>query len=219
MKKHFWWLLPLVALAIFTPFSAKLDLSAAQLFYKQGKFQSSQVIDFFYDDATKPAMFIGIVAAVVLAISYFWAPIKAWRKSALVLVLTMVIGAGFIVHTLLKDHWGRPRPKQIVEFGGNQAFRPYYNPNFFDQKETSRSFPCGHCTMGFYFFAVGFIFRRIGYQLLEYLSYFLALVWGGAIGITRMAQGGHFLSDVLMTALILWLVAGFFDWLIYEEFE
>ena len=94
----------------------------------------------------------------------------------------MVVGAGFIVHTALKDHWGRPRPKQIIAFGGEQTFRPFYSPNFFHQPEPSKSFPCGHCTMGFYFFAVAFALRRSGYRrgnILAMLSrFFLAWPWG-----------------------------------------
>ena len=127
--------------------------------------------------------------------------------------------AGFIRHTAFKDHWGRPRPKQVVEFGGHQQFRPYYSPNFFNQPEPSRSFPCGHCTMGYYFFAVAFVLRRMGSKIWEVVSYIFALLLGSALGLARMAQGGHSLSDVLWTALIMWLVAGAFDWLAYSVRE
>ena len=129
------------------------------------------------------------------------------RTHALALVLTIILGAGFITHTLLKDHWGRPRPKQVTEFGGSQPFRPFYSPNFFHQPHPSKSFPCGHCTMGFYFFALALVLKRLGYRKGYYFTFAFALVFGITLGISRMAQGGHFLSDVLAAGLIMWITA------------
>ena len=51
----------------------------------------------------------------------------------------MAIGVGLFTHILLKDHWGRPRPKQVTQFGGTQEFHPFYKPNFFDQPQPSRA--------------------------------------------------------------------------------
>ena len=130
------------------------------------------------------------------------------------LLLSLALGAGLIAHTLLKDRWGRPRPRQVAEFGGHQQFRPYYLPNFFHQPEPSKSFPCGHCTMGFYFFAVALVCQRQGWRWGAIFSYFLAFFLGILLGVTRMAQGGHFFSDILVSALLMWWVASLLDrWL------
>lgn len=215
INKYLWWLLPVLALLLVTPFLSQWDQNIEDYFY-QNHFASNAFYDFMYVYGVIPALFVGLSALLILALSYVVPSYKKWRRPALVLVLTMAIGAGFIVHTLLKDHWGRPRPKQVIEYGGKQPFRPYYNPNLNNPIEPSKSFPCGHCTMGFYFFAVALLFRRFGYRKWSWTFFIFSLAMGIALGITRMGQGGHFLSDVLVTGLILWITAGAFDWLIYE---
>jgi lipid A 4'-phosphatase len=214
-----WWV-PILLMAIITPFTPMLDLWIERYFYQgDGQFISNNFTNFFYNWGFFPADIVAIIAAIVLVLSYVIRPWKKVRSLALMLVLTLVLGAGIITHAILKDHWGRPRPKQITEFGGMQAFRPYYYPNFFHQPEPSKSFPCGHCSTGFYFFALALAAKRMGNKILSYGSYIFAFILGIALGITRMAQGGHFLSDVLMTALIMWLTALTCEWLIYSREE
>src|SRR6476619_7728679 len=36
------------------------------------------------------------------------------------LISTMILAPGLLVNVLLKDHWGRPRPIDVTQFGGNQ---------------------------------------------------------------------------------------------------
>jgi membrane-associated PAP2 superfamily phosphatase len=71
--------------------------------------------------------------------------------------------------------------------------------------------------MGFYFFAAALICQRFRWRYLSYLCYAFAIALGIALSFARMAQGGHYLSDVLFTALIMWLTALFFDWLIFRK--
>ncbi len=220
MKKdlynQLWWMLPILGMALLTPFVSTWDNELEAYYYAQG-FSTNALYRFMYNYSVYPAQIVAVLSCIALILSYWKPKYYKWRKASLVLVLTMVFGAGFLVHTVLKDHWGRPRPKQVIEYGGRQTFRPYYQPNFFKQPEPSRSFPCGHCTMGFYFFAVSFVLWRYKYDLWGWILFGLALIWGALLGLTRMAQGGHFLSDVLMTGIILWVVAGFFDKLIYSQ--
>ena len=217
MKNQLWWLLPITAFLFFTPFSAEIDLIIERYFYKSKQFVTNPYTDFFYQFGIVPAQLIGAAALLTFLLSYVWKKGKPYRTEALYLILTLAIGAGFIVHTLLKDQWGRPRPKQVIEFGGAQAFRPYYSPNFTNQPEPSRSFPCGHCTMGFFFFAIGFLCLRKGHLSWGLASFAFALALGFALGVTRMAQGGHFLSDVLASAILMWLSAAAFDKLLLQS--
>lgn len=211
-----WWL-PLFLMALLTPWSPSLDLAVSQFFYRLGgdNFISNDITTFFYTYGVIPADLLVATALMIFITSYILHR-KEWRAPALVLILTLAIGAGLIIHPLLKDQWGRPRPKQIVQFGGMQEFRPYYKPNFFNQPEPSRSFPCGHCSMGFYFFALMLVGKRIDRPLIQYIGLSIALGLGIALSIVRIAQGGHFLSDTLMTALIMWETALLCDFLIYH---
>jgi lipid A 4'-phosphatase len=208
LQPYFFFLLPLLGILLLAPFTPALDLSISHSFYdKWGYFKSNAFYDFLTHYMVSPAMTLAVVALLMYLLSFIVFSLKKFREPCLVLVLTIVLGAGFITHNLLKDHWGRPRPKQVIEFNGKQEFRPFYIPNFFHQPEPSKSFPCGHCTMGFYFFALALILRRGGYEALFYLTFIFALVLGFGLGLARIAQGGHFFSDVLFSAFIMWITA------------
>ena len=220
-NKTFLWLIPILVMALLAPFTSFLDLSIERYFYHLGEgtvehFVVHPFYEFMYNYAILPSWFIVIPAIIILALSYLIKSFKVWKQHALYLVLTFVIGAGFIVHATFKDHWGRPRPKQVIEFGGIQEFRPFYKPNF-HPPEPSKSFPCGHCSVGFYFFSFVFLGARLRKKWITNAGWILGIGLGSFLGLTRMAEGGHFLSDVLMSGLIMWLTALACDWLIYEE--
>jgi len=113
----------------------------------------------------------------------------------------MIVGPGLIVNSLLKDNWGRPRPRDIVEFGGRHQ---YEAPLRIDPASGGKSFPCGHATMGFYFFAPAFVLmlkrRKWGRAL-----WVFGLLYGLLIGWVRVVQGGHFVSDVIFSGGIVYL--------------
>lgn len=213
------WTIPLLLLLIIAPFTPWIDLNLAQYFYnsESGHFSNSPIYTFIFDWGPLPALMTAVIAGILYLLSFIVRPWKPWRKPALVLMLTMALGAGVIVHAILKDHWGRPRPKQIEQFGGTEAFRPFYEPNLSIKKEPMKSFPCGHCTMGFFFFGSAFIGWRLRIPWLVWTSIILSIVLGLLLGWTRIAQGGHFFSDVLASAVIMWLTAATADWLLYSE--
>ena len=116
------------------------------------------------------------------------------RCAALVL-LVLAIGPGLIVHSLLKDHWGRPRPAQIVDFGGSGHYVP---PGVIsDQCARNCSFVSGHASAGF-MIAAGALFWP--HRRRRWLA--AGLVAGSLIGAVRIVQGGHFLSDVIGAGLV-----------------
>lgn len=215
-----WWL-PIVAFLAIAPFTPWLDLHISEFFYLQGlpetHFVSNDLTSFLFEYGTWPANITFAGALIVYLLSFPLQRWKRWRSSALLLVLTMILGAGVITNAILKDHWGRPRPKQVVQFGGKQEFRPFYSPNFFHQPEPSKSFSCGHCSTGFYFFALMLVGKRLGKRWLYWSGFVLAIGLGTALSLLRIFQGGHFLSDVLASALIMWLTALVCAWLVYSE--
>ncbi len=119
------------------------------------------------------------------------------RRDGIFLLLAVVVGPGLIVNLLFKDHWGRPRPRDIVEFGGPSPYRSPLLP----QRGGAASFPCGHCSVGFLLGAGWWIWKGRRPALAR-ASLALGLAAGTAIGLGRMAAGGHFLSDVVWSALL-----------------
>jgi lipid A 4'-phosphatase len=215
MKK--WIIGPIIAMAILTPFTPLLDQSIARMIYERTHFSGDAFSNFFYNYGRLPAVILFFFALFILVGSYLSAALKKWRPAALALSLMMVIGPGLIVNALLKDHWGRPRPKQTEEFGGTQSFRPYYLPNFSEETNGLKSFPCGHCSMGFYFFSLALVGRQYGKRWVFFTGLFLAIFLGVALSIARMLQGGHYLSDVLMSGLLMWLTAVAIDKALFDR--
>ncbi len=125
------------------------------------------------------------------------------------LLLGLAIGPGILVNALLKEHWGRARPSQIVEFGGHAHFSA---PWVMAQECAGNcSFASGHAAGAFFLLGLGFAFRK------RWL-YALGVGWGMLIGYVRMVQGGHFFSDVLIAGLLVYLVfACLSEWLLRAE--
>lgn len=199
-------IIPILLWIAFTPWSAWLDIKISHTFYEHASFVSHPFWDWLFIYGLWPAWLIVGLALVGFTLSFFTS-FLSWRKPCLFLLLTFALGVGLIIHAGLKDHWGRPRPRQVTEFGGQQAFRPYYQPNLENQPEPSKSFACGHASMGFYFFAVALLGNVYHSRHLYWLGMGLAWGLGSLLSLARIAQGGHFLSDTIASALIMWLTA------------
>lgn len=208
--KNSGWLLPILAMIAVTPWISTFDMRLSTYFYQgHGEFSNNKFFMFLFNYGTFPALLTAITAFIVFIYTVLLKKKLQWRSITLSLMITLAVGSGLIVNGVLKDHWGRPRPKQLIEFGGKQQFRPYYSPNFFHQPEPSKSFPSGHSSMGFYFFVLALIGKRKNIQWLFWFGMILAIILGVALSWARIAQGGHFLSDTMMSALIMWLTAYF----------
>lgn len=153
-----------------------------------------------YHFGTLPAMLAVLVGlgGLVLKVGR---RLPAERNFATVyLALVLAVGPGLVANAILKDHWGRPRPRDVVEFGGRHAYEPVWVR---DVSSTGKSFPCGHATMGFFFFSYYFIHRRRNAQL-AWAGLWGGLVLGWLIGLARAVQGGHFLTDTWWAMGLMW---------------
>jgi len=138
---------------------------------------------------------------------------RRWRfgpldvRAAAFLLLSLALGPGLLVNAVLKDHWGRARPAQVTEFAGTQHFTPALIPA--DQCARNCSFPAGHPAMGFYLVSFAFLVRD---PRRRRIAEGAAIATGALIGVARMAQGGHFLSDVVFSGLLVYGTS----WLLYR---
>ncbi|MFA6916948.1 MAG: phosphatase PAP2 family protein [Parachlamydiales bacterium] len=223
IRKHGRWLIPLLLFIAYTPWSGEIDLALTKQFYNHdgvgdNRFMQSPWILFVFNWGVMSGWLVIAFCFIFLLYSYITKKCLEWRKAAWVPILVLAIGSGLIVHAVLKDNWGRPRPKQVIEFGGNQEFRPYYKP-YFNNPQISKSFACGHCSIGFFFFAVALIGERMRRRKLEIFGYVAALAAGGVLSYIRIAQGGHFFSDVVVSALIMWFTSLIICWLVFRQKE
>lgn len=218
-KKHLKWFFPLFFLSAFAPFTPYLDLEVSSLFFTSDSG--------FYDNAFFKILFrygelfglaTGAFASLLFALSFLRPKWKKWRRGAFAITATLFIGAGFLTNVLLKGYWGRPRPKQVEQFGGKHAYRPFWRPDFHTRHDPQRSFPSGHVAMGFYFLSICFVGRRIKNHPLFAVGIILTTGLGGSLMVARVAQGGHFLSDVVASLILMWIVALAVDKFTWGEF-
>jgi lipid A 4'-phosphatase len=188
-----------VALAIMFIAYPKLDLTFHHLFYSKDVgfyLKDNPVVVFFYNAV--PIFVRGFVALLLLSALYINIRkrkiLGIGNKEVIYLLLVLAIGPGLIVNGIFKEHWGRARPAQITEFGGTKHFSPAFIPA--DQCEKNCSFVSGHASVGFYLVAVALLLKRWRKTAIT-----IALTIAAAIGFARIAQGGHFLSDVIFSGV------------------
>lgn len=114
--------------------------------------------------------------------------------------LAMALGPGLLVNIGLKDHWSRPRPVHVQEFGGKHTFRPWWKTDGGCQKNCS--FVSGEVAGAFWLVAPASLAPPPARTPLIAAAIGVGLVT--ALG--RVAFGGHFLSDAIFAALFTLLI-------------
>lgn len=175
----------------------QIDLEAARFFYRDGRWIGSE----------QPGVegFRKLLSVIVFTLPA--AAVAAWLlgrligrpgggRAALVLVIALALGPGLIVNAGLKEHWGRARPSQIVEFGRDRAFTPVLVPT--NECRRNCSFASGEVAMGFGLLTLALFVggRR------RWIAMLPGLALGTGMAVARMSAGGHFLSDSIFAGLI-----------------
>ena len=192
----------LFAAVVFSVFP-QLDLWVSQLFYlDHGQFPANDMwlVQFIYHGIPWAGRVL-FASSILLLIVAVLMPSKVsrrnWRRACAVITV-VVLGIGLLVHTVLKDGMGRPRPRDVQVFAGPAAFVPVFVPSQYCQ--TNCSFVSGHAAVGFALMSLG----MFGIRKKRQFWLLTGLIAGGLIGLTRIAQGGHFLSDIVFSLIAIW---------------
>lgn len=156
--------------------------------------------DFIYKYAIFLGYFLAVFSLIMISVSYWKKSVVKWRKAAYFMLFVMILGPGVLVNGTFKEHWGRPRPRDITEFNGQDDYVKVWVKG----ATKGKSFPCGHASMGFYL-AIPFLFLRKRYKSWAWGFLIFGTLYGLLIGYARMIAGGHFASDVLWAAGMVWL--------------
>ena len=182
-------------LILFTALVSWLDLDrkVSALFYTpdQGFFLAEkQPWLWMYHQGTLPGVLFLLGGLCLWFGGYFYGRLFKWRKYMLLIFLTSVLSSGILINGILKPYWGRPRPSEITEFGGEWQYQHAYSHGC---PGKGQSFPSGHAAMGFAFVPLLFFKKK---SRAAFAVGVASLGFGVLMGATRVVQGAHFLTDV-----------------------
>jgi len=202
-----WIGLALVALIVFR--DSTVDLWAAKLFYHPEKYpdvwweENNWLWNFFYHGAP---ILTGVLLGgclLILGGQARWAWAREYKRGAIYIFLVIALGPGLVINSFFKPSWGRPRPREVHELGGLHTYKAVWQP---DWGAPGKSFPCGHCSVGFSFGAVAWVLReRRPRWALGVFGF--SVILGLGMGVGRIAAGGHFLSDAVFGGLICYFLS------------
>jgi membrane-associated PAP2 superfamily phosphatase len=121
--------------------------------------------------------------------------LRPWRPRALAVVAVLLVGVWGVVNAGLKEHIGRPRPVAVQAFGGPHPFHALGQSS--DACSRNCSFVSGHAATGFALMGFGLL----GAPGVRRRWARLGLAAGSLVGLGRVLQGGHFLSDIVFAGL------------------
>ena len=174
-----------------------LDRETARLFYAESSgFASGDRLLWrtLYRYGEWPALLLAGGALLGLIAGFFRAGLRRHCRTCVFLLLVYLLGPGLLVNGILKNYWDRPRPVDVVDFGGSQPFVQLHAPTFAGAE--GRAFPSGHASVAFYLATPWFLLRSTNRRAAR-LWLGAGLAYGGLISLTRIVQGAHYLSDVL----------------------
>ena len=149
-------------------------------------------------------------AAIVLKLIWPQRPMLIEARAAIFLIAALALGPGLLTNLILKDHWGRPRPIDVQQFGGEYRFEPWWDPR--GKCPNNCSFVAGEPSGAFWTLAPA----ALAPPPLQAVAYGAALTFGIALGAFRMAAGAHFFSDVVFAGVLMYLLIWAMHGLIYR---
>lgn len=117
-------------------------------------------------------------------------------RALLFLAISFAVGPGLLVNLTLKDYSHRPRPNQTDQFDGTLAFRPV--GRFDGECERNCSFVSGEGGTAAWMVAPALL-APAAFQPLALMA---AAVFAVGVGVLRMAFGAHYLSDTILSELL-----------------
>jgi membrane-associated PAP2 superfamily phosphatase len=179
----------------------EIDVSFSRLFYHgrsfpMAHFSSLQLLRALND-------WIGgiilVMSLVLLSVEKLRRRLSVSRSDALVPILTYGIGTWLVVNATLKETFGRARPRSIEEFGGTSVFTRVWEMS--EACASNCSFTSGEAAGAAAMFSIMFILPRMTRALRISVGVSIGVL-AAAISLNRVAFGAHFLSDIVLSALI-----------------
>ncbi len=121
-------------------------------------------------------------------------------RAVVFLIATLALAPGLLVNGALKQHWSRPRPIDVTQFGGAEHFVPWWDPR--GECTDNCSFVSGDAAGAYWTLALA----ALAPPPFRPLAYGAAIAFGTGVGFLRMVFGGHFASDVIFAGIFTFLI-------------
>jgi membrane-associated PAP2 superfamily phosphatase len=180
-----------------------LDMATSDLFYRAGSgFPLSQ--DPFLKAFRKSAdlslliLLTGLLGRLIWLVTRRGLDALGDARRSIFLLAALAVGPGLVVNGVLKSAWGRPRPVMVDIFGGEAPYQPVWRIT--DWCQSNCSFVSGEASSATWMVAAIVL---IPAPLRPVLAP-LVVVYAVLLSLNRLAFGGHFLSDVVLS----WSISG-----------
>lgn len=196
--------------ALFISFP-EIDIYVSSLFYKNGFILKGSLFEIFFYKSVPIVITIFATGSILVFLYNFINKkniLNINKRVIIYIILVLALAPGGIVNSLLKEHWGRARPNQIIKFGGDKKF----TPAFILSDQGGNSFSCGHGAAAF---------SLLGFALLatkrKRLWITLALSYGVLVSFARIIGGGHFISDTVTSFFIVYITTDILYYFIIKK--
>ena len=191
-----------------------LDIHFSKLFFYEEKFISEKHIfiknlrSFLKDFMIVISVFslLLIVAGILFKKKKVFFFKSRTKLILLGFIVGPVIGCGLIANFYFKDNWGRARPINIQEFGGDKIYaKPFI---ISDQCKKNCSWIGGEASAAFSFITGTIILKNPIYLVIN-------LIFGIVVSLCRIAMGGHFLSDNIFAMIFMIYLAILYKYFVF----
>ncbi len=188
-----------LALAILFIAVPQIDLGVSALFFHAGSFWlAGDEMRLFLPKGLRLVAWalVGLLILGALVTLLRGRPVgRLGLREFLFLILCFALAPGVIVNGLLKEHWGRARPEAVMQFGGAAHYSPPLVIS--NQCESNCSFASGDASFAMTFLALAVLWPARRWPVVA------TVAATAVVGAVRIMQGAHFLSDVVLGAILM----------------
>ncbi len=189
--------------ALFLAFPG-LDLAASDLFYRADAgfpLSRNPLLKAFRKsaDLALAVLFAGLLVRLVWLVARRGLDGFADARRSVFLIAALAVGPGLIVNGLFKSWWGRPRPVMVDIFGGEAPYQPVWLIS--DWCRSNCSFVSGEASSAAWLVVAALVLVPPRPRLVAVPA---AVVYAFLLSLNRLAFGGHFLSDIVLS----WTISG-----------
>lgn len=179
-----------------------IDLFISSVFYDKGFHLRDRWWQTFLQDGLSYFLFLSMVLVVGAYLFNSLSRRNLWKidgRKVCYLFLVLIVGAGLVVNVILKDSFGRARPRDVIEFGGAKVFTPAFVVS--RECNTNCSFSSGDGAGAFFSLALAMALSR------RRALFVAGIGLGVVVSLSRIAVGAHFFSDAVVSFFVMLITA------------